>query len=124
MNMFEVAVRNKLRFPFKGMLSVEDLWDLSAEDLDYIFKQLNSQVKQAKEESLLSKKSADDEILDVKISIVRYIVTVKLAEIEARAKEKEKKNQKQKILSIIADKQDAALQNKTVEELNAMLDAL
>ena len=33
-NIFEYAVRNKVRFPFKGMISVEDLWDLSLTNLD------------------------------------------------------------------------------------------
>lgn len=41
--MFEVAVRNKFRFPFKGVISVEDLWDLSVQQLDGIFKTLKSQ---------------------------------------------------------------------------------
>ena len=120
-NMFEVAVRSKMRFPFKGQISAEDLWDLRAEDLDSIFKQLNSQVKKASEESLLNKKSAEDEISDTKIEIVKYIVSIKLAEDDARKQARVKKEQKQKILSVIADKQDAALQNKSLEELTAML---
>jgi len=123
-NMFEVAVRSKMRFPFKGQISVEDLWDLRAEDLDLIFKQLNSQVKKASEESLLNKKSAEDEISDTKIEIVKYIVGIKLAEADARKQARIKKEQKQKILSVIADKQDAALQNKSLEELTAMLGEL
>jgi len=122
--MFEVAVRSKMRFPFKGQISVEDLWDLRAEDLDLIFKQLNSQVKKASEESLLNKKSAEDEISDTKIEIVKYIVGIKLAEADARKQARIKKEQKQKILSVIADKQDAALQNKSLEELTAMLGEL
>ena len=40
-NIFEYAVRNKIRFPFKGMISSEDLWDLTLENLDSIYKTLN-----------------------------------------------------------------------------------
>ena len=54
MNIFEFAARNKMRFAFKGMLSVEDLWDLDVKNLDSIFQGLNSQLKQTKEEGLLS----------------------------------------------------------------------
>ena len=123
-NMFEVAVRNKLRFSYKGQLSVEDLFDLPVEALDTIFKDLNRQTKQAKEESLLDKKSDADTILDVKIEIVKYIVGVKLAESEARQQAKSLKEKKQKILTIMAEKQDADLQNKSLDELKAMLDDL
>ena len=124
MDMFEKATREKLRFPYKGMISVEDLWDVTVTELDSIFKQLNSQVKMAQEESLLSIKSPEDEILRVKIEIVKHIVAVKLAEAEARKQEKTRKEEKQKILAIISEKQDQALHGKTVEELAAMLDAL
>lgn len=82
MDMFESAARGKYRFPFKGQVTVEDLWDLSPKDLDSIFKTLNAQSKKANEESLLASKSATDVVLDTKIEIVRYIVGVKLAEAE------------------------------------------
>lgn len=122
--MFETATRSKFRFPFKGMVSVEDLWDLSPENLDSIFKTLNSQVKKAKEESLLVTKTKEDETLNTMIEIVKYIVNVKLAEENARLQAKEQREKRQKIMEILSAKQDADLQNKSVEELQAMLNEL
>ena len=78
--LFEVATRNKFRFAFKGMISVEDLWDLKVEQLDVVYKNLMEEIKKASEESLLKTKSKDQEELEVKINIVKYIVEVKLEE--------------------------------------------
>ena len=123
-NIFEFASRNKVRFPFKGMISVEDLWDLSLTNLDSIYKTLNKQVKQSEEESLLSTKASVDTELEVQIAIVKHIVSVKLAERETAEKAFAKKAQKQKIMSIIATKQDEALQNSSIDDLKKMLDEL
>ena len=123
-NIFEYAVRNKIRFPFKGMISVEDLWDLSVTNLDSIYKTLNKQVKQSEEESLLSTKASVDTELEVQIAIVKHIVSVKLAEREAAEKASAKKAQKQKIMSIIATKENEALQNSSIDDLKKMLDEL
>ena len=123
-NIFEYAVRNKVRFPFKGMISVEDLWDLSLTNLDSIYKTLNKEVKQSEEESLLTTKTSVDTELEIQIAIVKHIVTVKLEEQEVREKAAAKKAQKQKIMSIIATKEDEELQNTSVEDLKKMLDEL
>lgn len=123
-NIFEYVTRNKVRFSFRGMISVEDLWDLSLTNLDSIYKELNKQSKQSEEESLLNIKTQEDELLNVQIEIVKHIVSVKLAEKEAREKASAKKAQKQKIMSIIAAKQDEALQNSSIDELQKMLDEL
>ncbi len=121
---FEAATRAKMRFPFKGMISVEDLWDLSVENLDVIFKTLNSQLKQSQEESLLNKRTKHETELDIQIEIVKYIVSVKLEEERVRTQAKEQKEKKQKIMEIIASKQDADLQNKSLDELKNMLGEL
>ena len=123
-NIFEYAVRNKIRFPFKGMISVEDLWDLSLTNLDSIYKTLNKQVKQSEEESLLNTKTNVDTELEVQIAIVKHIVSVKLAEKDAREKDLARKEQRQKIMSIIATKEDEALRNSSVEDLKSMLEKL
>lgn len=123
-NIFEYAARNKVRFPFKGMISTEDLWDLSLTNLDSIYKILNKQAKQSNEESLLNTKTQTDEELEVQIAIVKHIVSTKLTEQEAREKAAAKKAQKQKILAIMSAKQDEALQNSSIEDLQKMLDEL
>lgn len=122
--MFEFALRNKVRFPYKGMITVEDLYDLSVRDLDTIFKTLNAQAKRSQEESLLATKTKEDEALFIQIEIVKYVVATKLADAEAAKHSKEVKEQKQKIMEIIAAKKDAALQNMSLEDLQAMLDNL
>ena len=122
--MFEIAVRNKFRFPFKGAISVEDLWDLSVQQLDGIFKTLKSQEQKAQEESLLDTRTPEDEVLKIKIDIIRHIVAVKLEEANQAERAKETRDQKQKILGILAEKQDEDLRNKTPEELRAMLEQL
>lgn len=122
--MFETAVRTKMRFPFKGVVSAEDLWDLSVENLDSVYKTLNSELKKATEESLLNTKTKQDKELETKIEIIKYIVKVKQEEELLRLKAKERKEQRQKILEIMATKQDESLQNKSIEELTAMLNEL
>lgn len=122
--MFETAVRNKMRFPYKGQISVEDLWDLDVNALDGVFKTLNSKVKVSQEESLLRTRSKESEELMVQIEIVKYIVSVKLAEAEARKNAEANRAKRQQILGILADKQESDLKNKSSEELQAMLAAL
>lgn len=123
-NIFEKAVIGKYRFPHKGLVTVEDLFDLSVEDLDSVFKTLNSQKKKDEEESLLSTKSKNDDILETKIKIVKNIVIRKLAEKTNKALEIERKQQKQKIEQILAIKQEQDLMNKSPEELIAMMNQL
>lgn len=123
-NIFEYATRNKLRFEFKGLISVEDLWDLSLTSLDSIYKKLNKEIKQSEEESLLSTKTNVDVELSTKIEIVKYIFNIKSKEKEAKEQAAIQKERKQKIMAIIASKKDEALQNSSIEDLQKMLDEL
>ena len=120
-NIFEYATRNKLRFPYQGSISVEDLWDLTPTSLDSIYKVLNKQVKQEQEESLLTVKQDTDTGLDVQIAIIKHIVTVKLQEKEARVKAVEIKQRRDELAAIISEKEAQALKNLPVEELRKMM---
>ena len=122
--MFEKAVRLKLRFTHKGLCTIEDLWDIPLESLDRIFKDLNIKLKTQKEESLLETRSKEDEILDLKIAIVKHIVEVRLSEQKARTDLAAKSVKKQRLLGIIAEKQDSALRDMSVDELTKLVDEL
>jgi len=122
--MFEKAVRSHLRFNYRGQCSVEDLWDLSVEELNLIFKNLNMELKITKEESLLEVKTLGNEILELKVNIVKHIVKVMLEERQVRENGVLRSEKKQKLLGLIAEKQDEALKGKSVEELNELVNSL
>jgi hypothetical protein len=121
--MFEKASRMKLRFAYKGSLSVEDLWDLDVEELDALYKKFNKDLKETSEESLL-KVTRKSNIPELKVNIIKHIVEIKLAEAEEKEKLVVKRQQKKRILEIIATKQDAELLGKSMDELTAMVDQL
>lgn len=122
--LFIKATRNKVRFPYRGLASVEDLWDLPVTELDKIYKSLKKQEKTANEESLLEIKTDEDKELTMQIEIVKYIVGVKLEEKKAAETAKARKEQKEKLLQLLADKQDEELKGKTAEEIQKMIDEL
>ena len=119
-DIFKIAIKEKYRWFYKGVISTEDLFDLSLEALDGIYKNLMKQKRTESEESLLSV-SKEDKELNIKIEIIKTIVADKLAEKEKAKRSAERKAQNQKILEIMADKKDAALKEKTLEELQAMI---
>ena len=121
MNLFEVATRANYQFPFRGMINVIDLWDLSLTNLDSVFKSLNAEVKKFEEESLLHTKSKEDVEISNKIEIVKYIVNVKLDEKKKKENDKKNAETRQKLLEIKAKRQNAALENMSDEELDKAL---
>jgi len=121
--LFEKAARLKLRFNYRGLCSVEDLWDLGIEPLDETFKQ-HMKLKKEEGESLLEKKTKDDEILELKIAIIRHIVKVKIEEQKAQENAIYKAERKEKLLHILAQKQDAKFNEMTEEEINKLINEL
>ena len=124
MNLFEVATREKYRFPYKGQIGVEDLWDVSATGLDSIFKALKAQAKKSDEEGLLSHKTSADTELDNKIEIVRYIFGVKMAEKAKNEEAVKRKAEKEKLMEILSEKENNALKDLSIEELRARITSL
>lgn len=122
-NLFEIATREKYRFPYNGQISVEDLWDLSPTALDGIYKTLNKAIKAQDEESLMNEREADPTTANM-VEIVKHIFTVKRDEQRAKKAAIENAEKRRHIMDILARKQDEALNNKSEEELLKMLDEL
>lgn len=137
-NMFEVATKLKLRFSTpQGLLSVEDLWDLPLKsntanraNLNDVARGINTQLKDAAEsESFVpEEKTSNNDVhvktLQVMLDLVKHIIAVKVQERDAARIAREKAETKQKLMSALADAQDASLKSKTPEEIQAMIDAL
>ena len=122
--LFIEATKKNYQFPFRGMINVIDLWELSVQSLDLVFKSLNADYKKSEEESLLSTQTKETEELSEKIDIVKYIVNEKLAEKKAKEDAKKNREMKQRLLEIKAKRQDAALEGLSDAELDKMIQAM
>ena len=128
-NMFERASQFKFRYPWKGMITTEDLWDLNQDQLDAVYQALSKELKTCQEgDSLLSAKPANlfdkERKPTVKIDLVKYIFNCKQQAAELHRMEAERAAKKQHILEVLAAKQENALQNMSEEDLKKMLDDL
>ena len=124
-NIWIESLQNKYRFEFKGLINVEDLFDLKLEDLDKIYKDLKREEKELQGDSLLDKKDNPRiKEVETKIEIVQNIFEIKDTEIKLKEQEIIKNARKGKILSIIEDKQDQELSEKSIEELREIYEDL
>jgi len=119
-NKFETSNEKKYRFPYRGLVTTEDLFDLNKSQLNSIYQTLNESIKST-EVTLLDIKTNEEEDLLTKIEIVKYIFNKKVERENAVLQEKEIIAKKQKIMEIISKKQDQSLENISVEELQKML---
>ncbi len=126
--MFEKANRLKLRFESsKGDLTAEDLWDmpLTSRDkfnLDMVAKNVNKHIKTLEEESFVNTNpSSASTTSNLKLSILKHIIDVKMKETQAKEDSVLKKENRDKIIKIIEEKQDESLKGKSIEELQALI---
>ncbi len=127
--MFEKASRLKLRFDtVRGCLSVEDLWDLplssrtGAPNLDDIAVSLHNALKT--DTISFVKAEKPNPLIQLSFDTVKHVIEVRLAEKAASDEARAKADQKQKILAIMARKEDAELENSSMDELRRLVDAM
>lgn len=122
MENFKLASQQKLRFTTnKGVLSTEQLWDLSIEDLDRLAVALETEHQSSGKKSFVTKSSAKDKTAKLRFDVALDVLTTKVEEAQAAADAREVKEHNKKILTLIADKQDESLKGKSIKQLEAML---
>lgn len=121
---FEKAIRNKYRFNTnRGNITVEDLWDIpltsrtTGVSLDDIAKELYKQLQNSQDTSFVVTKSSKNTVLEDKLELVKYIIKVRIEEKEKAENIAAKKAEKEKLLEIIAEKENDELKNMDIEEL-------
>lgn len=123
MNIFEEATRLGLTFEHKGTIGVEDLWNLSLEALDSIYKGLKAISKQS-EEGLLRTRNPKDKETELKMAVVYRVFEVKQAELDEKKLAAEKRQKREKLKEVLERKQNRELENKSAAEIQAMIDEL
>ena len=123
--MFEKASRLKLRFATKrGNVSTEDLWDLPLTQLDVIYQDLHKQAEKEDTVSLINKPAKVNDRTQLSLDIVKRVYEVRVAEAEARKNAEASAAEKQKLLALLAEKDDEALKGMSREELQKKIDEL
>ena len=124
MNNFLEASRLKLRVnTTHGLLSVEQLWDLSLSKLSTIIRNVKKTLKGDGDDELsfLDETKVVDKTQQLTFDILKEIYLIKKEEQEAIKNEAEKKAHNEKIMALIHRKQESELGEKSVDELMAML---
>jgi hypothetical protein len=118
-SMYDAALRGKFRFEStKGPLNLETLWEapLTSRDgfnLNEIAKAAKRDVVEEAEENFVRPTTKDprQRKAELKLDVVKHVISVKIKERDAAESRAARKSEKEKLLSILEEKQDEALKD-------------
>lgn len=130
--MFEQASRMKLRFGTpRGPVSTEDLWDLPLTsttgrvNLDAIGMKLFREIRDSDGMvSLVEPGTQPNAELLLAFEIVKHVIAVRVRERDELKAASDRREKKNRILELIARKQDEELGQKSVDELRQLAESL
>lgn len=129
-NIFEAASRRGLRFASgRGEATVDQLWTMNLESLDALYQGYKKEQSASTESASLlpsatARKSKNSVDLDLRIEILKHIVTVRLEEAEVTKAATERRQRIQQLKVILANKAEEALQGTSSEDLTKMIQEL
>lgn len=124
MEMYKQASQIGLRIQTnKGILSVEQLWQLNQTDLSNAIKSVKKVLKKTDDDELSFLE--DDKVIDVenelRFNILKDVYITKQAELKALREASDIKKEEQRLLSLIKDKKESAEKELTIEQLEEKL---
>lgn len=129
--MFEKATRIALRFPSSvGLLSVEQVWELPLQNfsgrpnLDDLARFYHNRLKADANVSFVAVGTEQNEDDKLAFDIVKHIIKVKLDEKTAADNTRIARDKRQKLLEIIAKKEEEGLMGASIEDLRKMVEGL
>lgn len=126
MNIFENAMRQKLRFPSdRGQLTTEQLWLLDLRLLDTIARAINTELKGVTEESFIQTKPDPRKgALTLQLDILKYIIASKMEDAERAKSAAERSRTRKKLVEALGAKEEEELGKKSKDQLLKELEAL
>lgn len=120
--MYKEALQKKLRFKTnKGMITTEDLFDLSLQNLNTLAIMLDKKISEAPKKSFIEELPVEENDDELRFSIVKDVINIKLKARKDNIDKAQADAQKKRILEILAKRNDEELEKKSTEELRAML---
>ena len=126
LNIFEYAAKNKLRFATeRGLLTAEDLFDIklsnqSGPSLDKIAIALDEELSKT-EKSFVKKVTPQNKELQIKLDIVKHVISVKQDQEEAKVAAAARATQRRILQEAIAKKKLESINNADLASLEAEL---
>ena len=126
LNIFEYAAKNKLRFATeRGLLTAEDLFDIKLSNqagpsLDKIAISLDEELSKT-EKSFVKKVTPQNKELQIKLDIVKHVISVKQDQEEAKVAAAARATQRRILQEAIAKKKLKAIDNADLASLEAEL---
>lgn len=126
-NIFEQAVKQKLRFHTpKGVITTEDLYDLPLRgrhtvNLDALALAQYKKVQSSEPFSFVSKETETDPEEKLRFEVLKQVIMDKMQAEQKAIRAKKQADKKQLILSIMARKENEALEGSSLDELKEML---
>lgn len=129
--MFEKATRIGLRFSTAvGLITVEQVWDLPLRsfngkpNLDDLARLYHKRLKDDENVSFVASATPQNEEDKLAFEIVKHIIKVKLDEKTAADNIRIARDKRQKLLEIIAKKEEEGLMGSSIEDLRKMVEGL
>lgn len=123
MSIFEQASRVKLRFDLQGQVSTEQLWTANYDTLVEYEASLSDTVESYGKTTrrVKTRRTKEQELNELRLAIVSHILNVRDEEAETAVKTAESKAQRQNILELIQRKKNQAMEEMSLEDLEALL---